>query len=280
MMLGFLKIANKGISLNSIAFRQPMHIYRSDSCPAGLGGYSHKGWAWRWYLPDNLLFRALNNLLEHLAAIVLPWVHIIAGRLKCKDYVLSMTDSTTAEGWLIESNFSELGENPIQALVRIEAARVQATLFLKRGLKSYSQWFKGERNEVSDALSCDNDRTDDELTHTIKTCCPSQVPSHFKICPLPNKIISWLTALLQRLPVSKQLRVVHTRSKLGCGSGGKSTPSSSESETTTTSSFSLKKTDISSSEHLPWLSGTRGFQNHLMNNWLRAQSKIPSSMFA
>jgi hypothetical protein len=47
MMLVFLKIANKGISLNSIAFRQPTHIYRSDSCPAGLGGYSHKGWAWR-----------------------------------------------------------------------------------------------------------------------------------------------------------------------------------------------------------------------------------------
>ena len=46
MMLKFLKIANDGISLNSIAFRKPTHIYRSDSCPHGLGGYSHKGWAW------------------------------------------------------------------------------------------------------------------------------------------------------------------------------------------------------------------------------------------
>jgi len=38
MMLGFLKIAHEGISLNSIAFRKPTHIYRSDSCPHRLGG--------------------------------------------------------------------------------------------------------------------------------------------------------------------------------------------------------------------------------------------------
>jgi hypothetical protein len=37
MFLGFLKFANNGISLNSIAFRRPTHIYRIDSCPAGLG---------------------------------------------------------------------------------------------------------------------------------------------------------------------------------------------------------------------------------------------------
>ena len=30
MFLGFLKFANDGISLNSIAFRRPTHIYRSD----------------------------------------------------------------------------------------------------------------------------------------------------------------------------------------------------------------------------------------------------------
>jgi hypothetical protein len=58
-----------------------------------------------------------------------------------------MTDSTTAKGWLKESNFSELGENPIQALVRIKAARMQATLFLKRGLKSYSQMVQGGKEQ-------------------------------------------------------------------------------------------------------------------------------------
>jgi len=174
--------------LNSIAFQKPTHIYRSDSCPAGLGGYSNKGWVYRWYLlPDHLLFRASNNLLEHLAAVISPWVDIIAGRLKPQDCVLSMTDSTTAEGWLKKPNFSKLGESPIQASVRIEAAQKQASLFTSLGLKSHSQWFKEEANEVSDALSCNNDRSNDKLTKIIKTFCPSQVPSCFKIHWLPNK---------------------------------------------------------------------------------------------
>jgi hypothetical protein len=62
LMLEFLKTAHKGISLNSIAFRRPTHVYCSDSCPAGLGGYSNKCFAWRWYIPEPLKFRASNNL--------------------------------------------------------------------------------------------------------------------------------------------------------------------------------------------------------------------------
>jgi hypothetical protein len=170
LMLNFLKNAPEGISLNRIAFRRPTHIYRLDSCPARLGGYSNEGWAWRLYLPDHLLFRALNNLLEHLAAVISPWVDIIiAGRLKPQDCILLMTDSTTAEGWLKKSNFSKLGKRPIQASVRIEAAPKQASLVMSLGLKSYSQWFKGEANEVLDALSCNYDRSNDELTKIIKS---------------------------------------------------------------------------------------------------------------
>jgi hypothetical protein len=213
MMLGFLKIANNGISMNSIAFRKPTHVYCLDLCPHGLGGCSHEGWAWRWYLPKNLLLRASNNLLKHLTDII----------LRCQDCVLSITDSTTAEGWLKKSNFTELGECPIQASVQIEATHKQATLFMLLGFKSYSQWLKGIRNEVSDTLSHDNDRSDNKLTHTIKTFCPSQVPSHFKIQQLPNKITSWLTALLLKLPVKEQLFKEHTRSKPGHGIAGKNT---------------------------------------------------------
>jgi hypothetical protein len=121
-MLDFLKIANAGISLNSIAFQQPTHIYWSNSCPAGLGSYSHKGFAWRWYIPENPKFRASNNLLEHLAAIISPCIDILAGRLQLQDCVLSMTNSTTTEGWLKKLNFSELGKTPLQALVQIKAA--------------------------------------------------------------------------------------------------------------------------------------------------------------
>jgi hypothetical protein len=70
------------------------------------------------------------------------------------------------------------------------------------GIKSYSQWFKGESNEVSDALSCDDDRDDEELINIFCAFCPSQIPSHFRIVPLLSKITSWLIALLQKLPVS------------------------------------------------------------------------------
>ena len=79
LMLQFLKIANGGISLNSIAFRRPTHIYRSDLSPSGLGGYSNKGFMWRFYLEPKYQSHASNNLLKHIAAIITPWVDIIAG---------------------------------------------------------------------------------------------------------------------------------------------------------------------------------------------------------
>ena len=39
LMLCFLKIAKRGINMNLIAFRRPTHVYWSDSCPFGLGGF-------------------------------------------------------------------------------------------------------------------------------------------------------------------------------------------------------------------------------------------------
>jgi hypothetical protein len=160
---------NQGINLNLIAFRRPTHVYRSDSCLAGLGGYSHEGFTWRFYLPDNLQFRASNNLLEHLAAIITPWIDIIAGGLTKGDCALSMTDSTTSEGWLRKSNFIKDGEYPIQATIRIEVARLHATHYLSNEIREYSQWFRGADNNVADALSRDNDRTDDELTQILRS---------------------------------------------------------------------------------------------------------------
>ena len=40
LMLFFLEEAKAGISFNLIAYRKPTHVFRSDSCPAGLGGYA------------------------------------------------------------------------------------------------------------------------------------------------------------------------------------------------------------------------------------------------
>jgi hypothetical protein len=110
-----------------------------------------------------------------------------------------MTNSTTLEGWLRNTNFSELKEDKEQATVRLEVARLHATHYITLGIREYSQWFKGEENVVANSLSRDDDRTDEELTNLFCTHCPSQIPDHIIIQPLPNKIVSWLTALLLRL---------------------------------------------------------------------------------
>ncbi len=138
--------------MNQIAFRKPTHVYWSDSCPAGIGGYSHEGFAWRWKIPSVLQFRASNNLLEHVAAVITPWVDIIAKRLQEGDCALSMTDSTTSKVWLQKSNFRE--ENDfIQASVRIQVAQDHAQRYLDLGIKDFSQWFPGRLDKVADSLS-------------------------------------------------------------------------------------------------------------------------------
>jgi hypothetical protein len=43
LMLCFLDIEKNGINMKLIAFRQPTHVYQSDSCSFELGGYSNKG---------------------------------------------------------------------------------------------------------------------------------------------------------------------------------------------------------------------------------------------
>jgi hypothetical protein len=80
-----------------------------------------------------------------------------------------MTNSTTSEGWLRKSNLIEDGEDPIQATIRIEVARLHATHYLSNKIREYSQWFRGADNNVANALSRDNDRTDNKLTQILRS---------------------------------------------------------------------------------------------------------------
>ena len=140
-MQSILDKMKKGIDMNLLAFWSPDQIYNSDSCPAGLGSYSDQGFAWGFAIPDDLLFRASNNLLEFLAAVITPWIDIIHGHLTAGDCALSMTDSTTAEGWMRKSNFVEPNEHPVQAKTRVDAVRKYASIFMDADIKGYSQWF-------------------------------------------------------------------------------------------------------------------------------------------
>ena len=90
-------------------------------------------------------------------------------------------------------------------------------------VKDYNQWFPGVQNKVTDALSRDDDRSDEDLTKPkiLKTFCASQIPSHFKIVPLPAEISLYLISVLQKLPVKAQLQgKKHTRTKIRRGPDG------------------------------------------------------------
>jgi hypothetical protein len=201
LMQSILKKAKEGIDINLLTFRSLDRIYYSNSCPIGRGSYSNQEHAWCFKAPDNPQFRATNNFLKFLAAIITPWINIINGGLKQKDCAMSMTDSTTAKEWMKKSNFHKHNNDPIQGTTHIDAARHYTQLFMGLEVKGYIQWFAGKQNNVTDALSKDWHRNDNKLTSILRSQFPKQMPKHYEIAPLPNNISSWLTLLLQRLPM-------------------------------------------------------------------------------
>ena len=137
-----------------------------------------------FYIPLWLKFRASNNLLENLATVITTWIDIIAKRLGPGDCSLSMTDSSTSEGWPRKSNFKEDGENPIQATIRLKVSRRDAKRIMENKIKNYSQWFPGWMNDVSDGLSWDDDRSENEPINFFRSFTPLQISDHFEIVPL------------------------------------------------------------------------------------------------
>jgi hypothetical protein len=274
-MIFFLQKANSGVNMNHIAYRKPTHVYRSDSCPAGIGGYSNEGFAWRYYIPQHLLFRASNNLLEHLASVISPWVDILAGRLREGDCALSMTDSTTSEGWLRKTNFKE-DMDLVQASTRILVAREHARRYMNLGIRDFSQWFPGEENNVADSLSREMHLSDETLISLLHNTFPSQVPPNFKIVPLPNEIVSWLTSLLQRLPVKERYKEEHTPTTLAHGGDGQTTFNPLDSNQTSSSNLSPASSEPSSSARSVQPSEEEDFLERLQLPWLLRQSEAPS----
>jgi hypothetical protein len=282
LMKKFISTAQKGIDLNLLSYRKPNWAHRGDSCPKGLGGYNHFGYAWRWHIPTKLQNRATNNLLEHLANIIGVWIDILAKRLKAGDCVLSTTDSTTSAGWLVKSNFNDDPElsnedwrDKIQSEVRAEVCRKHAEMMLENNLCEYSQWLEGESNNVADSLSRDDNVPDKELTHLLKITFPEQVPRHLEIVPLPKEIDSWLTCLLQKLPVRTQSQEKHTRTKIGLSYDGRSTQSQLESTTTSSWTASRSLRGANSLEHSHTHCERGDFLEKMLSPWQEAQSQIP-----
>jgi hypothetical protein len=188
-----------------------------------------------------------------------------------------MTNSTTSEGLLKKTNFSKLGEDPIQALVRLKAAMMHPMNYMTTGIREYIQWFRGEDDVVAYSLSCNGNWSDEELTQLFCTHCPSQIPPNFKIQLLPSKITSWLTVLLLKLPVKAQFNKKHARTILGCGTDGQSTADGLDSRIPSlTTSPAPQGSNLLAP--LLWLCARQDFQDHLMTG-LMAQLQVPSHMY-
>ena len=279
--LKMLKKANNGISMNLLSFRKPTLCYRADACPWGIGGYNSKGRAWRWELPTKLRWRATLNMLEFVAAVIGPWIDIIENNLPPMSCILSMTDSTTTNGWLRRSNFNDCNqqENAEQNQCKLELARKHASLLLDNSIKDYSQWFPGQENDVSDCLSRDFHLNNNDITHLLFSSVPSQLPLSFEIAPLPQEIESFLYAWLQKMPAGPPSNETRARSGLRPGHDGPNFLPPSNSNLTNSSTTSTKSTSPNSSHASPNLSEKPSILQHLSTSWLQEQSALPWTMW-
>jgi hypothetical protein len=130
---------------------------------------------------------------------------------------LPQTDSTSAAHWISKSNFGEV--HPMHWQV----AQATATLMMEHNSTVYSQWFKGNSNEVANALSCNHHLSDTQLLNLFLSFILEQIPNNFRICPLLPDAISRISTWLHSLPPSMQSPKEPQQSTLTTGATGKPT---------------------------------------------------------
>jgi hypothetical protein len=248
LWLHFLQRAKDGFSLNNLVYRKAQRTLRSDSCKGGgLGGYClHCGKAWRWLIPEAYRGTADNNTLEFLSSVITVMVEDNLPAYCC---VVSQTDSTTGEGWLKKSNFYD----PIKPNMGI--ARWFGRFLIDKEICSYSQFFEGKKNIIADILSRDWHLSDEEIIAFLRFVAPTQVPQDFRICPLPNDIVSMILSLLPLRPETTPLPKAPITSETWRGIAGKSFAKLMSSKTST-STLSSPATESRSSSPIPKASET------------------------
>ncbi|MGH7974512.1 MAG: hypothetical protein ACREBR_03205, partial [bacterium] len=267
----FISQARAGMSINLLIYRDPTHVFRSDACPHGIGGYSmFSGKAWRWKIPEGLINRVSLNCLEFAAAVVTIWIAISKDEVANGSCLYSQTDSTSTAGWMTKSSFDEHHQS-----APMEVSRHLARLLIHSKSCLYSQWFAGKENNVSDSLSRDFHIPDADIAYLLLSAYPDQLPDGLTINQLPHEVDSWLTSLLRRQPESTQLPKPPTRSKLVPGTGGKSGWQASTTATTSSSTISPSPSATS-----PLAVSLQQFDedsspNDAITSWVRAQSAPP-----
>jgi hypothetical protein len=276
----FILKAKSGISLNLLTFRKPNKLYWSDACEYGIGGFSTEGKAWRWNIPDDLQHRAHINLLEFMAEIAGIWDDILDNKMQPEDCVLAFGDSTTAIGWIHKSRYKTDNENVELAEAKLTVARKLAEIVLDNDIKLYSQWFAGTNNIVADFLSREGGLLDDEsLTKQLLSKFSQQVPKTCKVSVLKPEIIYFFSETLQKIPKHQPL---HHSIDVSTQHPG---PNGLHSQNPSTLGMTHSLNDLnntSETKSSPYLPNTSDPKLHLQSefqNWLKAQSEIPSAQW-
>ena len=142
-------------------------------------------------------------------------------------------------------------------------------------IRDYSQWFPGIENNVADSLSRDFHLTDDKLISHLRHYFPSQIPSRFKIIPLPKEIVSYLTSTLQLLPVNERFREEHMPTKNSPGNAGMNTVHPSDLRQISSSTDSAKNTASKSWEPSQPQCETEDFRALMELPWALKQYEAP-----
>jgi hypothetical protein len=264
LWLHFLASAHRGISFNQMTIRKPSRLGFSDSCPFGLGGFSHTGRAWRLLIPPDCAFYGeseINNLLEFLAMVVTIWLIIIecAEEGSSEDCILALGDNTSGIGWLFRSGKIKPQSVYYTAVQLI--ARKLATLVLESSHCLASQHLKGSKNTVSDLLSytgatreaphplAPDNPSDAELTHRFHRYLPQLIPQHFEISPLPSEILSFFILALRTAELS-WIRVKRNPTSPGTASGAVGSVSAPKPASITPTSVTYQSPNKNSSFEL------------------------------
>jgi hypothetical protein len=268
----FLPAITRGMSLNLITYRRPSFLCWSDACPEGLGGFDHKGRAWRYQIPENFRksMRHRNNCLEFLAMIFTIWQAVLQDESSQEECFLSVGDNSSAIGWLHKASI-----DPAKNLPLFLAARKFAKIMLKSNSCIYSQHIPGISNSVADMLSRRFDLNDDELTSYLNSVPSYQVQNSFRIVPVHQEINSWMTYWLLKCSETRASHKTQEKKSAECGEDGLSIPSQLRYATT----FGYQSCDRTNVpmllEHLPPLSEGENFLDRTRSAWLHQQSKRP-----
>jgi hypothetical protein len=186
----FFNWAAAGLSLNLMSYCQPTIFHRSDACDHGIGSYNiYSGQAWRFELSVDCRLRVHINVLEFLASTVSIWVEVIASRIPAESCLLSQSDNMSTTTWLRKSTFSDdtcSKKNDLDSRFKLILARKLACCFMSVQSCLYSQWFKGDWNEIGDSLSRDFHLPDSDLSVLLMCSLPEQAPAGLHISTPPT----------------------------------------------------------------------------------------------